>query len=465
VIYAAGSGLIILFGFLQTLIIPKYLTVADYGYWQLFTLYVSYVGILPLGFLDGILVRWAGKDIGLISSDIKPALKFLVLQQVAFIIPLGLIIYFLLQPPFQWIGLMICIFALILNLSVFFMFTAQATRQFRLLTILNIGRGFVFIALIALLFVSGYLEYQYVIIMVLTSYLLFLFALIAYYNRYLRRKTIQPTSLYSFGKTNIDVGIFILLGNMIFIIFCTLDRLMVSAFFTIEQFAVYTFALTITQIALLITRAVADVVFSHFSAAAPEQRTSAYQLGKRALIFCWAFFLGAYFPLAVLIEFYLPQYISSLPIIRILLGTVGLSSLVFILQVNYYRLYGKQRQYFIIGIIALVLAALLGLMAIIVIGTLESVAIAMLVSFLIWYVSNGLSLKDVTGESSGKMAQDLMIMGCYFAGMWISLFLTDQIIIQTLLYIGFFLIISICFSRDDIKEMLFIVRKSRSKLG
>ncbi|MCJ7654168.1 MAG: hypothetical protein MUO97_02515, partial [Dehalococcoidia bacterium] len=176
-ISSAGNGLLLLFVFIQALIIPKYLSVAEYGYWQLFILYTTYVGILHLGFLDGILVRWAGKDLNQIGGEIKPALRFLVLEQLVVTIPLGLVTYFLLQPPLQWIGLMVCIYAFIANLVTFFMFTTQATRQFRLLTVLNVGRGFAFLALIVLIFVSGHLEYQYVIIAGLATYLLFMFAL------------------------------------------------------------------------------------------------------------------------------------------------------------------------------------------------------------------------------------------------------------------------------------------------
>ena len=37
-IYSLGNGFVLLFGFVQVLIIPKYLSVEAYGYWQLFIL-------------------------------------------------------------------------------------------------------------------------------------------------------------------------------------------------------------------------------------------------------------------------------------------------------------------------------------------------------------------------------------------------------------------------------------------
>lgn len=461
-VYAAGNGLLLVFGFVQSLIIPKYLPVEGYGYWQLFNLYGTYVGVLHLGLLDGLLVRWAGKDLNQIDGEIKPAIRFLVLEQLVIIIPLGLIAYFLLRPPLQWIGLMLFAYALISNLSYLFIFATQAIRKFRLLTLLTVARGLIFLISIVFLFISGHLEYQYVIVVSLASWFIFMFALAVHYRRYLCGDHYSVLSLASFGKNNIDTGILILLGNYIFGIFSTLDGLLVSSFFTIEQFAVYAFAMAVPSLAFTFIRAIAEVLFAHLAVAATDQRTRAYQLGKRVLVLCWAVSLCAYFPLAKFIQFYLPHYADSLLIIKIMMGTLGLSSLIFILQVNYYRLYRKQRQYFGIGITALALAVLLVLVAIKIVGNLESVAGAILISFFVWYIINALSLKGVTRESGGQIWKSLMIMGCYFACFWIASFLSPWFIAQMLIYAGFFLVISFGFFYSDIIGILSMVIRRRA---
>ena len=368
-VYSAGNGLLIIFGAIQTLIIPKFLSVEQYGYWQLFILYGLYFGILQLGFNDGILVRWAGKDLSQIGNEIGAAMKFLVLEQLAVIIPLGLVVYFLLQPSLRWIALMLFIYAFIMNLACFFMFTTQAIRQFKFLTAFDVVRGLIFLALVVLIFVSGHHEYQYIVVAWLAAYALYICAFAFRYRLYLWGKDSSTSFLTSFGKKNINVGIFVLLGNFVFVICSTLDRLLVSSFFTIDQFAVYAFAMSVVNIAFVLINAVSYVIFPHLSAA-PDQWNRAYHLGKWVLIQCWAAFLVAYFPLAMLIEFYLPQYTGSLPIIKILLGTVGFSSLILILHVTYYRLYQKQRQYLITSLTELALAVLLAMVAISIMGNL-----------------------------------------------------------------------------------------------
>jgi O-antigen/teichoic acid export membrane protein len=448
-VYSWGNALLLVFGFIQLLIIPRYLSVEDFGYWQLFILYASYVGILHLGFIDGIHVRWAGKELDQVGGEIKTAFRFLLLEQVVVIIPLGLLLYFLLQPPFQCIGLMILVCAFIVNLGTFFIFTTQAIRKFKLLTVVNAGRGLAFLILIILLFAFGFLNYQYVILASLTASLLVLSTLAFWFRKYLRGEMPSLSSLWACGKGNISIGIFVLLGNLIVVLFLTIDRLMVSSFFAIDQFAIYAFALTVAMIA--------------YTFLTLELRARAYQLGKPAIILAWAASLTIYFPLTGLVEFYLPHYVASLLIMQILLCTVGFGSLIQILHVSYYLAYRKQRRYFLWGIIALALSAMLNLSAIKIFGTLESVAIATLISFVIWYIINELSLRSVIGESNSELWKRLAILGSYVGAFWFASFLADWFIVQMLIYIGFFSLVTWLFLGLETKELVSIANGFRNR--
>ena len=44
------------------LIVPKYVSVVQYSYWQTYLLYISYVGILHFGLLDGLVLRYSQYD-------------------------------------------------------------------------------------------------------------------------------------------------------------------------------------------------------------------------------------------------------------------------------------------------------------------------------------------------------------------------------------------------------------------
>src|ERR1700686_182539 len=64
-------------------ILPRFLSVDDYGYYRLFLLYGSFAGILHLGFLDGLLVRWAARPLPRLRNELSGSLVFLTLEQIA----------------------------------------------------------------------------------------------------------------------------------------------------------------------------------------------------------------------------------------------------------------------------------------------------------------------------------------------------------------------------------------------
>ena len=60
--YSFGANLISLgISVFMVAFVPKFLSVDDYGLWQLFLFYFSYLGFLDFGWEDGIYLRYAGK--------------------------------------------------------------------------------------------------------------------------------------------------------------------------------------------------------------------------------------------------------------------------------------------------------------------------------------------------------------------------------------------------------------------
>lgn len=60
--YSFSANLIsLLISAFMVMFVPKLLSVNDYGLWQLFLFYYSYLGFLHFGWEDGIYLRYAGK--------------------------------------------------------------------------------------------------------------------------------------------------------------------------------------------------------------------------------------------------------------------------------------------------------------------------------------------------------------------------------------------------------------------
>ena len=74
IIYAFLSQFISLgLSIILSLVIPKLLNLEQYGYWQLFLFYTSYVGLFHFGFIDGIYLRMGGEKYSEIDFNILGA--------------------------------------------------------------------------------------------------------------------------------------------------------------------------------------------------------------------------------------------------------------------------------------------------------------------------------------------------------------------------------------------------------
>ena len=93
VVYATGANLLgLVVSFLITLLIPVFLgeEVAQYGYFQIYWFYVSYIGFFHLGLFDGILLRHGGKKYSQLNKS-ECSFQFWFITIAEFIISLGII--------------------------------------------------------------------------------------------------------------------------------------------------------------------------------------------------------------------------------------------------------------------------------------------------------------------------------------------------------------------------------------
>ncbi len=455
-IYSFGQAVLLIFGVIQSLIIPKYLSTNDYGYWQLFQLFTTYTGILHLGFLDGLLVRWAGKDLGAFREEIPTSFSFILLEQ-GFIVGVLVMTVELIDIPSKEIALAVLANGIIYNLLMYFLFIAQATKRFKLVSAANIGRGLLFIVFVLLIFFSGHLSYFSLILANMTTEISILFMFIFHTRDCLFYHNTDRKSLLQYGKENIGVGIFVLLGNFIAVIFTTIDRMTVGSFFPITQFAIYTFAMSMCGLITVFLQAVAQVFFPYLSGSSTETRKQAYGILRSALVIFWAGMLAAYFPLSVGITYYLPHYTDSIPLIAILFCAVGFSGQINILHANFFKVYRKQRVYFVLAGISLIGTGILNLLAVSLFGTLNAVAATAVVSFSLWYLLNEVALRHLVAIPAREIVKWMLVIGAYIGAFIGAYAVAETWIIEFGIYGVLFAGITVICLHKEIKQLWSII--------
>ena len=63
IIYAfLAQGISLCVSLLISLVVPKFLSIEDFAYWQLFIFYTNYVSISQLGIVDGLYLKLGGSN-------------------------------------------------------------------------------------------------------------------------------------------------------------------------------------------------------------------------------------------------------------------------------------------------------------------------------------------------------------------------------------------------------------------
>ena len=428
---SSGTALASVFGTIVIFVIPRLVTVEDFGYWRAFLLYSGYAGVLHLGLIEGALLSWGGKTFGVIRPTLRSSLKFIFIQQVVLLAAGILLCLTVLHPRFWFVSISVLLFAALQNVTGLLLYALQATREFGAVGIaVSIPSGGFLILVIACYLVK-IADYR----MLIVSYLLgWTFLLLFLWNRLQPLKCSAPVATGSIGKRFIISGWPIMLSNFAYGVVQSVDKVAVNTTASIYGFAQYTLAASVMAVPIAAIAAVSRVFFPHIAACAPEHHRKTYGFSAKLAFLCWSLTVPYYLVLARVVPIMLPKYVEGLPYAKVLLcGTVFLGSIQ-ILQLSFSNIYGRQRQFLLSASITVAISLLLAFFAAMRLHSLMLVAASQVASVLIWWQINEWNLRDVSGQTWGDWAELLFLFGWSVLSLWATLELASGLVLRVLLY-------------------------------
>ncbi len=381
----------LLSGVLAALLIPKILTVTDYGLYKTFTLYVTYIGLLSIGIIDGIVLRYGGYDYDKFD---KPRFRsffdwYLIIHLVEMAV-ISLFVMIFAEGELRFIFLMLVLNVLAQNLTGYFQQISQITQRFREYSarkVLQSAFNIIAVLVLCLLFWCNVaFNYRvYVIIVVSINALLALWYLFTY-------RAIVFGKRDHFWKTGKEIRSLILLGipllvaNLCSTLILTLDRQFVNAVFDTDTYAVYAFAYNIISLITTTTSAIATVLFPKLMRQKNKDVAAGYKMSNTyMLIFAFAC-LASFFVFTVIIRFFLPAYTDSIPIFRVLFPGVAVSTTITVVMHNYYKVLGKNLRFFLLSLFILAVSLGANFIAYYTAKTPLAISVASAICMLAWYL-------------------------------------------------------------------------------
>ena len=444
-----GTALAAVFNTLLVFLIPRLVSVEDFGYWRLFLLYTGYAGFLHLGFAEGALLRWAGRPLQEFSHEVATSIKFMFWQHLALVVPACLIVAFLVPSPLRSIVIAVLVFALIMNLAALLQCGLQGARLFRPVAVATAAPAGAFVLLAFLWHLRDTPSFRELIVLYCiawTGVLVYLWIRVGP-----PRGAHSLESPWSLGRACILAGWPIVLANGGMGLVQSADRLVVSSVLPIPEFAQYSLAASTMFVPVAAILAVSRVFFSHVAAVEHEGRAQVYAHASRFVLLAWSLLLPYYFALEEFVRQFLPKYLPALPLAGILLLGVIFVAGIQILHMSFAYVYGRQREFLLVTVGALALSVSVAVVIAIWLRSLVAVAVGQVVAMALWWLINEWKLREVTGQGWKDWLRIIILFGWSFASYGIAMRLTNQPLRQISIYYLLTIFVLFVACRDEFR--------------
>ena len=323
----------------MVMLVPKFLSVSDYGLWQLFLFYFSYLGFLHFGWADGIYLRYAGRAFSELSPSLFAGQFYALTGMQILLATLGSAACFLLvESPEKRLALMgaLCLAPLV-NFNTLCSFILQITNRIRDFAWQLLAERLALLALVSLLVLTGLGSYGNIWWAKVVS-LLATVGLGAWFCRSLLHPSLPPWGdIWQEAGVNLRVGIKLMFANIASMLIIGIVRYGISLGWDVETFGRISLTLAISNFFMVFISSVSVVFFPILKRLGEERAKEIYLRIRLALSVVLLGALLSYYPLKTALSWWLPQYADSLIYMSVIFPVCLFESKVDILTNTYLK--------------------------------------------------------------------------------------------------------------------------------
>lgn len=386
----------LLVAFIVNLFLPKFIDTIQYGLWQTFVLYSSYVGILHFGILDGLMLRYAEYDYDTIDKR-KLSSQFQVLLLVISFLGLSAyIISFWLNNEVSKIILILVASSIISkNVFTYVSYTFQLTNRIHLYTRLIIFHRLIYLIFIVSILYIGLRDFYYFCLAEIFAEILSTLVC-SFWNKGLYfSKVLSTNIILNELKENFLAGSPLLIANWASMLLLGSARMIIEWRWDITVFALFSFAVSVTNLFLTLITSISIVLYPSMRRMERNVLPKIYVnvRNQLSLILFWSMLF--YYPISSILIKFLPKYSISLKYLGLLLPIIVYSSKITLLTNNYLKTYRKEKKILKINILSLVFGIFGFLIGAYFFNNIISVIIAILISVIFKTLISELEVKKL----------------------------------------------------------------------
>lgn len=308
-----AQGVAMALSVIQTLLVPKLLGTTQYGYWQLFIFYSSYVGFGHLGLNDGVYLIKGGQSRNEIN---KKSVNSQFVFGVGFQLIIALLIVILaIEGQFgsdrEFVIICTAIFLTVQNAASFLSYLLQAMNETQKSSYSTIVERIAFLIPLVSLLIVRYSSFRPFIVSYIFSSFIQLFYC-AWNCRDFFSSGIEPF-VQTAGEAfeSIRVGFKLMVANIASQLVLGIARFVIDAVWGIDTFGELSFSLSLTYFFLSFVSQASMVLFPTLRQADYRELKIFFQNVRDAMAFFFPAICMLYFPIVWILEIWLPKYADS----------------------------------------------------------------------------------------------------------------------------------------------------------
>lgn len=343
VLSVAAQFVSILVSVILGFVVPKFIPEADYADWQKFVLWLGYVGVLPLGLLDGIILRYAQYDYADLEKPRMRTLFTALLGWMTLLSAAGCVLSLtLLGGTDRAVFFLVSVGILTSNLYAYNCYLFQITNRISLYILITLTQRVIYAVVIVLCLALGVGDFRwYCMAELLGQVVAFLFGIYSNRTCYLGKMLPRREGAREIRDT-VSAGFLLMTANFTANLMVGGAKMIVDWHWDKLTFGQVAYSFSAVNLFLNFATAISIVLFPFLKRLREEELPQLYGTIRGAmspLLFAALLF---YFPLRWILSLWLPQYNDAVMYLGMVLPLMVFSSKVSLLTNNYMKVYRKE---------------------------------------------------------------------------------------------------------------------------
>lgn len=366
-------------------IVPKVFGVEEYGYWQLYLFYSSYVGFLHFGWSDGIYLRYGGIDYKSINKKIFTS-QFYIMVALQTVISSFIMLFAILyvsDVEKMYILNMVAVSSIISNVLSFLILTLQATNRIKFFAQISITSRVSYVLLLIFFLMIGIKDYKIMILADLIGKALALLLAMYMCRDIVFNKVVIIKNTFREIEKNIEVGIKLMFANIASLLIIGIVRFGIEHSWSISTFGKVSLALVVSNFLMIFINSIGVVIFPILRNVKFEKLADIFIVINDILGIFLLLVLALYFPLNIIFVNWLPSYVDSMTFMALLFPIILYEGKMGLIVNTFLKTLRKEKNILRINLMVLFLSAVVTLLTTIIYMnlTIAVLSILVLVSF------------------------------------------------------------------------------------